>query len=72
MQKMRRTFVASSTLKPMAKQLLDFRTPAAYAGVEAFAHKHAGTDEGAMANLVLGSVVTKVLAKCSTPVLLIR
>ncbi|HET9698747.1 MAG TPA: transglycosylase SLT domain-containing protein [Terriglobales bacterium] len=54
MQKMRRTFVASSTLKPMAKQLLDFRTPAAYAGVEAFAHKHAGTDEGAMANLVLG------------------
>lgn len=54
MQRMRRTFVASSTLKPMAKQLLDFRSPAAYAGVEAFARKHAGTDEGAMANLVLG------------------
>jgi len=27
---------------------------------------------GELANLVLGSVVTKVLAKCSTPVLLIR
>ena len=27
---------------------------------------------GELANLVLGSVVTKVLAKCSTPVLLVR
>ena len=27
---------------------------------------------GALRNLVLGSVVTKVLAQCSTPVLLIR
>ena len=27
---------------------------------------------GELANLVLGSVATKVLAKCSTPVLLIR
>jgi nucleotide-binding universal stress UspA family protein len=27
---------------------------------------------GALGNLVLGSVVTKVLAKCSTPVLLVR
>jgi len=53
-RKMNRTFVASSELKPMAKQLLENRTKPAYAGVEAYATKHAGTDEGAMANLVLG------------------
>jgi len=28
--------------------------------------------QGQMAGIVLGSVATKVLAKCSTPVLLIR
>ncbi len=28
--------------------------------------------QGALGNLVLGSVATKVLAKCSTPVLLVR
>jgi len=54
MQRMNRAFVASSSLKPMAKQLLDSRSKPAYAGVEAYAHRHAGTDEGAMANLVLG------------------
>ena len=54
MHRMNRAFVASSTLKPMAKQLLDARTKPAYAGVEAFARRHAGADEGAMANLVLG------------------
>lgn len=53
MQRMNRAFVASSTLKPMAKQLLDMRTPPAYAGVQSYATRHAGTDEGAMANLVL-------------------
>jgi len=53
-RRMNRTFVASSDLKPMAKQLLDNRSKPAYAGVEAYASKHAGTDEGAMANLVLG------------------
>ena len=50
---MNRAFVASSTLKPMAKQLLEDRTPQAYAGVQAYATRHAGTDEGAMANLTL-------------------
>ena len=50
---MNRAFIASSTLKPMAKQLLDMRTKAAYAGVQSYATRHAGTDEGAMANLVL-------------------
>jgi len=53
MQRMNRAFVASSTLKPMAKQLLEMRTPPAYAGVQSYATRHAGTDEGAMANLVL-------------------
>ena len=53
MKRMNRAFVASSTLKPMAKQLLEDRTKPAYTGVQAYATKHAGTDEGAMANLVL-------------------
>jgi soluble lytic murein transglycosylase len=50
----RRAFVASADLKPMARQLLEDRTPLAYAGVEAYARKHAGTDAGALAWLVLG------------------
>jgi len=53
MQRMNRAFVASSSLKPMAKQLLDDRSKPAYAGVQAYATHHAGTDEGAMANLTL-------------------
>lgn len=53
MKRMNRAFVASSSLKPMAKQLLEMRTKPAYAGVQAYATKHAGTDEGAMANLTL-------------------
>jgi soluble lytic murein transglycosylase len=47
-------FVASSSLKPMARQLLQDRTPAAYAGVEAYARRHANEDAGALAWLVLG------------------
>jgi soluble lytic murein transglycosylase len=38
----------------MARQLLQDRTPAAYAGVEAYARRHAKTDAGALAWLVLG------------------
>jgi soluble lytic murein transglycosylase len=38
----------------MAQQLLQDRTAAAYAGVEAYAHKHAKEDAGALAWLVLG------------------
>lgn len=53
MQRMNRAFVASSTLKPMASQLLQDRTKPAYAGVQAYATRHVGTDEAAMANLVL-------------------
>ena len=44
-----KTFVASSDLRPMARQLIEYRTPAAYAGVEGYAAKHAGTEPGALA-----------------------
>ena len=51
---MRKAFVASASLKPMARQLLLDRTPAAYAGVESYARKHAKEDAGALAWLVAG------------------
>jgi soluble lytic murein transglycosylase len=51
---MRQAFVASETLKPMARQLLQDRTPAAYAGVLAFAQRHGKEDAGSLAWLVLG------------------
>jgi soluble lytic murein transglycosylase len=51
---MRQAFVASASLKPMARQLLQDRTPAAYAGVEAYAKLHAKEDAGALAWLVAG------------------
>jgi soluble lytic murein transglycosylase len=51
---MHEAFVASATLKPMARQLLQDRTPAAYAGVEAYARRHAKEDAGALAWLVAG------------------
>lgn len=38
----------------MAQQLLEMRTPAAYSGVEAWARKHAATDAGSLAWLVIG------------------
>lgn len=48
-------FVASADLKPMARQLLDERTPQAYAGIESYAHKHAAEpDAAALAWLVVG------------------
>jgi soluble lytic murein transglycosylase len=49
-----RAFVASADLKPMARQLLQGRSRAAYAGVQAYAHRHAGTDEAALAWLAIG------------------
>ena len=51
---MHQAFVASATLKPMARQLLQDRTPAAYAGVETYASRHAKEDAGSLAWLVLG------------------
>jgi soluble lytic murein transglycosylase len=49
----RQAFVASASLRPMAQQLLQDRTPAAYAGVEAYARRHAKEDAGALAWLVI-------------------
>jgi soluble lytic murein transglycosylase len=51
---MTRAFVASADLKVMARQLVENRTPAAYAGVEGYARRHAGTDAGALAWLAVG------------------
>ncbi len=54
MRRMHAAFVASASLKPMARQLLQDRTPAAYTGVEAFARRHGKEDAGSLAWLVLG------------------
>jgi hypothetical protein len=51
---MHQAFIASTTLKPMAQQLLQNRTAAAYSGVEAFARKHGGEDAGSLAWLAVG------------------
>ncbi|PYX88980.1 MAG: hypothetical protein DMG68_06665, partial [Acidobacteria bacterium] len=52
-RRIRQAFVASTNLRPMAKQLLQDRTPAAYGGVEAYARRHAKEDAGALAWLVV-------------------
>jgi soluble lytic murein transglycosylase len=49
-----RAFVASTDLKPMARQLLQDRTLPAYAGVQAYARRHAGSDAAALAWLAIG------------------
>jgi soluble lytic murein transglycosylase len=66
---MRQAFVASATLRPMAQQLIQDRTPAAYAGVEAFARAHAKEDAGALAWLVVGyaHVIDRDYAKAIDP-----
>lgn len=53
----------------MARQLLQDRTPAAYAGVETYARRHAQEDSGALAGLVLGyaHVLDKDYAKAVDP-----
>jgi soluble lytic murein transglycosylase len=68
-RRMHAAFVASTSLKPMARQLLQDRTPAAYAGVEAYARRHAQEDAGALAWLVLGyaHVLDKDYAKAVDP-----
>jgi soluble lytic murein transglycosylase len=53
-RRIRQAFVASASLRPMARQLLQDRSPAAYAGVEAYARRHAKEDAGALAWLVVG------------------
>jgi soluble lytic murein transglycosylase len=53
-QRMHQAFVASASLRPMAQQLLQERTVAAYAGVTSYAQKHSREDAGALAWLALG------------------
>ena len=52
--RMHQAFVASTTLRPMARQLFQDRTPVAYAGVQAYAVRHSREDAGALAWLVIG------------------
>jgi peptidoglycan lytic transglycosylase len=51
--RIRKAFVASTELRPMAQQLALLRTPEAYAGVAAYAHSHSGA-AAAAAYLALG------------------
>jgi soluble lytic murein transglycosylase len=53
-RRMHQAFVASTNLRLMAQQLIQDRTPVAYAGVEAYARAHAKEDAGALAWLVVG------------------
>ncbi|MBO0910526.1 MAG: transglycosylase SLT domain-containing protein [Acidobacteria bacterium] len=53
-RRIRQAFVSSATLKPMALQLLQNRTLAAYAGVEAYARRHSAEDSGSLAWLAAG------------------
>ena len=52
-RRVKRAFVASAELKPMAMQLIENRSPAAYAGVTRWAASHQG-EAGALAWLVIG------------------
>jgi soluble lytic murein transglycosylase len=67
--RMRQAFVASASLRPMAQQLLQDRTPAAYNGVEAYARAHTKDDAGALAWLVVGyaHVLDRDYAKAIDP-----
>ncbi|MGB9086414.1 MAG: tetratricopeptide repeat protein, partial [Terriglobales bacterium] len=53
-RRVRRAFVASASLRPMAQQLLQDRIPSAYEGVEGYARRHTKEDAGALAWLVVG------------------
>ena len=54
LRKVTKAFVASTDLRPMAQQLLENRTPEAYAAVEKYAAEHTKDDAGALAWLVMG------------------
>jgi soluble lytic murein transglycosylase len=68
-RRIRQAFVASTTLRPMAQQLIQDRNPAAYAGVEAYARAHVRDDAGALAWLVVGyaHVIDHECAKAIEP-----
>ncbi len=61
--------MASGSLKPMARQLIQDRTPTAYAGVQAYAVRHTKEDAGALAWLVIGyaHILDKDYAKAIEP-----
>ncbi len=68
-RRIRQAFVASTTLRAMAQQLIQDRTPAAYAGVESYARAHSKEDAGALAWLVVGyaHVIDRDFAKAIDP-----
>jgi len=68
-RRIRQAFVASTTLRPMAQQLIQDRTPAAYAGVEAYARAHPKEDAGALAWIAVGyaHVIDHECAKAIDP-----
>src|SRR6185369_8413700 len=68
LRRLKQAFVASSTLKPMALQLIDLRSKPAYAGVELFARKHPSSDAGSLHGLRLGTPMfsTKSIRKPKT------
>jgi len=53
-RRLNRAFVASASLRPMARQLLESRSAAAYAGVQNYAFRHPQTDAGSLAWLAIG------------------
>jgi len=53
-RRIHQAFVASASLRPMAQQLLQERTPSGYNAVTVYAQKHAKEDAGALAWLVIG------------------
>ena len=61
--RIKRAFVASTELRPMAQQLATLRTPEAYAGVAAYARSHTG-DAAAAAYLALGHAYLLGQALC--------
>jgi soluble lytic murein transglycosylase len=68
-QRLRSAFTASTTLRPMAQQLLQDRSVAAYTGVQNYARLHSKEDAGALAWLVLGyaHILDKDYAKAIDP-----
>jgi soluble lytic murein transglycosylase len=68
-RRIREAFVASASLRPMAQQLIQDRSPAAYSGVESYARAHTKEDAGALAWLVVGyaHVLDKDYAKAIDP-----
>jgi soluble lytic murein transglycosylase len=52
--RLKKAFVASAELKPMARQLIEDPAPVAFNAVEGFARRHPDSDAGSLAWLALG------------------